>query len=319
MVFSALASLLNLAPLPLIKLSVTAINDAAPLALSRQEGVATRRKETEESLKRASRALGISDEQAVRVADQAFETVDEERQRPLVREVAKALDRSPAVVERALGSGGNRPSGSLDPLRMLAFYCALVMASFGLKYFCVRNASILLSEAAARLANRSSATPLRQAPAAADLVFRRKRAGAIQSVLTNDVGVYSGAIGVLKDSIEAPLTILGALLFVVSQAPFVAFVGVLFVIPMSSVIRRNGSRIKASQEGVQNTLSDVSAVTSENLQGVRVVKAFAAEAKIEGDYKTRIDAAFESQMRNARVSASLRPLVNSSARPPLRR
>ena len=308
-VFSALASLLNLAPLPLIKLSVSAINDAAPLALSRQEGVATRRKETEESLKRASRALGISDEQAVRVADQAFETVDEERQRPLVREVAKALDRSPSVVERALGSGGNRPSGSLDPLRMLAFYCALVMASFGLKYFCVRNASILLSEAAARLANGLRLRLFAKLQRLPISYFGRKRAGAIQSVLTNDVGVYSGAIGVLKDSIEAPLTILGALLFVVSQAPFVAFVGVLFVIPMSSVIRRNGSRIKASQEGVQNALSDVSAVTSENLQGVRVVKAFAAEAKIEGDYKTRIDAAFESQMRNARVSASLRPLV----------
>jgi subfamily B ATP-binding cassette protein MsbA len=85
--------------------------------------------------------------------------------------------------------------------------------------------------------------------------------------------------------------------------------GLLFVLPMSNVIRRNGKRIKASQGEVQNSLSDLSAVTTEALQGVRVTKAFAAESKMENDYAARLNATFRTQIENARITASLRPLV----------
>ncbi len=309
LVCAGVVSLLNTAPIPIIGWSVNAIKDAAPLAKSREEGVRQRKKELQESLKRSSRALGVTDPQAVVLADRVFDRVDSQRQAPLARELSKEMGRPETEVANALESGGNRPSGSLGPLRLLALYCALVVAIFGLKYVFVRASAVLLSQAAASVTNRLRLrlfAKLQRLPIA---YFGDRRAGAIQSVLTNDVGVYSGAIGVLKDSIEAPLTILVSLAFILWNAPLLAAVGLLFVLPMSAVIRRNGQKIKGSQTEVQNSLSDLSAVTSETLQGVRVVKAFAAERKVERDYEARLDATFAKGIENARVTASLRPLV----------
>ena len=309
LVMSVCVSLLNTAPIPLLGHSVNAINDAAPLAVSQLASRKQRQKELEEGLKRAGPALGLDDARAVRVADAVFARVDDARAAPLAREVARELGRPPEAVAEALATGGHRPTGSLEPLGRLALYCGLVLLCFGLKYVFVRASAILLSQAAAGLANGLRLRLFAKLQRLPISYFADKRAGAIQSVLTSDVGVYTGAIGVLKDSIESPLTILVALGYVLFNAPLLAGVGLLFVLPMSTVIRRNGRRIKASQGDVQNALSDLSAVTAETLQGTRVVKAFAAEGKIVADYSGRLDATYASQVENARVAASLRPLV----------
>ena len=198
---------------------------------------------------------------------------------------------------------------SIPPLERLGIYCLLVVLLFGIKYFFDRGSAVALSKASSRLTNNLRArlfTKLQRLPIS---YFGTRRAGAIQSVLTNDVNVYAGSISVLRDSIEAPVTMAIALGYVLYQQPLLAVVGLVAVIPMTAVIRNNGKRIKRSQKQLQGGLAELSAVTSESLQGVRVIKAFAAESKIEADYAARLRRTYEIAIDNARISAALRPLV----------
>jgi len=309
LVFAAVVSLLGNAPLVVMAYGVNAIREAAPLALTRKEETDNRRKDLEQSLKRAAPALGLDQRQAEAVADRIFDRVDPDRQVPIVREVARDLGKTPESVAQAIEVGGGRPTGDRRPLGRLALCCLAVVALFALKYFFDRASQVLLSEAGTRMTNGLRLRLFSKLQRLPISYFGGKRVGAIQSVLTNDVGVYSSAISVLRDSVSAPLTILVALGGVLYKAPLLALTGVVFVLPMSVVIRRNGQRIKGSQGAVQNSLADLSAITNESLQGVRVVKAFAVEDRVERDYGARLQAVFDNQMDNAQVTASLKPLV----------
>lgn len=201
--------------------------------------------------------------------------------------------------------GGHR----VAPLPRLGIYCLLVVVLFGIKYFFDRGSAVALSKASSRMTGALRARlfgKLQRLPIA---YFGTRRAGAIQSVLTNDVNVYASSISVLRDSIEAPISMVIALGYVLYKQPLLAIVGVLAVVPMATVIRRNGRRIKRSQDALQGSLADLSAVTSESLQGVRVIKAFAAESRIERDYGLRIRRTYEIAVENARITAALKPLV----------
>ena len=309
LIFAAVVSLLGNAPLLILGASVNAIQEAQPAAKTRLEATEKRKTDLEASLKRASGALRIDGADAERLADRIFARVDADRERPVVREVARELRRPEADVARAIETGGGLPTGDRRPLVLLGFYCLAVIALFALKYFFDRASQVLLSEAGASLTNDLRMRLFAKLQRLPISYFGGKRIGAIQSVLTNDVGVYSSAIGVLKDSVSAPLTILVALGGVLWKAPALAVLALVFVLPMSAIIRKNGRRIKDSQEEVQDALADLFAVTNESLQGVRIVKAFATESRVEADYGRRLRRVFDNQMRNARITASLKPLV----------
>ena len=198
---------------------------------------------------------------------------------------------------------------SVPPLPRLGIFCLLVVLIFGVKYFFDRGSAVALSKASSRMTGALRTrlfAKLQRLPIA---YFGDRRAGAIQSVLTNDVGVYAGAVSVLRDSIEAPITMAISLAYVLYKAPILAFVGLLAVVPMAVVIRRNGKRIKRSQTELQGSLADLSAVTSESLQGVRVIKAFAAETQVEHDFGARLKRTYDIAVENARINATLKPLV----------
>jgi subfamily B ATP-binding cassette protein MsbA len=88
-----------------------------------------------------------------------------------------------------------------------------------------------------------------------------------------------------------------------------ALVTLIFLPPMAIAIQRNGRKMKSAQSKVQGDLADLNAMTLEALQGTRVVKAFAAEDRMEQTYQERVETTFSSQMRAVRVQATLRPLV----------
>ena len=198
---------------------------------------------------------------------------------------------------------------SIPPLQRLGLYCLLVVILYGIKYFFDRGSAVALSKASSRLTNGLRARLFAKLQRLPISYFGTRRAGAIQSVLTNDVNVYAGSISLLRDSIEAPITMAIALGYILYKEPLLALVGLMAVIPMTAVIRSNGKRIKSSQGKLQGCLADLSAVTSESLQSVRVVKAFAAESRVEMDFAERLKRSYEISIDNARINAALRPLV----------
>ena len=184
-----------------------------------------------------------------------------------------------------------------------------VVGVFALRYLFVRESVVALGIAANRLTAALRKRVMGKLLRLPVSYFSDRRSGAIQSVITNDVGVYQSAIGILKDSVEAPVKAVGALVAILLIQWKLAIVAVLLLPVMSVVISRNSRRMRGAQRSAQDELAGLSGTSQEILQGVRVVKAFGAESAVDAQFDGLVGRTFESQMRAVGITAALRPLV----------
>ncbi|MGH2639156.1 MAG: ABC transporter ATP-binding protein, partial [Rhabdochlamydiaceae bacterium] len=133
--------------------------------------------------------------------------------------------------------------------------------------------------------------------------------GAIQSVLTSDVLVYQNAINLISDSISGPIKAISALGYILFIQPYLALIAIAILPPMAIVIQRNGQKMNRAQRTVQDDLANVSASNNEILQGIRVIKSFAAESQANEQYSELIESSYRSQMQGLTTFSNLRPLV----------
>lgn len=196
--------------------------------------------------------------------------------------------------------------GDLNRLNWLSIG---VIGLFGLKYWFTRGQSYYLSRAAAELTSALRIRLYRKLQRLPLAYFHERRAGSIQSVLTNDVNVYNSAIAAVRDAIDGPIKIVTGFIaaFVMQWQLAVAAMAIIPV--MAVVIQRNGRKMKTAQADVQRDLADLTGVMQESLQGVRVIQAFGAEERSAERFEKLVLRSFESQMRAARRIASLRPMV----------
>jgi subfamily B ATP-binding cassette protein MsbA len=194
-------------------------------------------------------------------------------------------------------------------IAMLNWLSLGVIALFGTKYWFTRGQSYFLSQAAAQLTAGLRVRLYRKLQRLPLNYFHERRAGAIQSVLTNDVNVFNIAITAVRDAIDGPIKIVtGFTVALVLQWQLA--VAAMVIIPlMAAVIQRNGRRMKEAQATVQRDLADLTGVMQESLQGVRVIQAFGAEEREARRFERLVGQSYESQMRAARRIASLRPMV----------
>lgn len=201
--------------------------------------------------------------------------------------------------------------GTAEHWTQVLYLCALgTVALFGLRYFLVRAQLYWLAKASNRLAAELRMRLLSKLLRLPVSYFNQRRSGAVQSVLNNDVNVYQSAIGVIRDSIEAPVKAIGAFLYILWAQPLAALCAAPLIYAMSKVISNNSKRMRAAQAQVQDDLADLAATTNEVLQGTRVVKAFGVEQRTETEYGRLIETSFQSQMTAAMQFAKLRPLVD---------
>ncbi|MFX8516195.1 ABC transporter transmembrane domain-containing protein, partial [Acinetobacter baumannii] len=86
---------------------------------------------------------------------------------------------------------------------------------FALKYVFVRLQTVYLTRASVLLTNdlrRRLMAKIQRLPMG---YFNARRTGSLQSVLSNDVNVYQGAITMIRDSIDGPVRAVGAILYIV--------------------------------------------------------------------------------------------------------
>lgn len=200
-------------------------------------------------------------------------------------------------------------SVSKGDVQMLTWLAASVVGMYGIKYWFTRGQSYYLAQAANRLASDLRIRLFEKLQRLPMSYFNEKRSGAIQSVITNDVGVYQGAIGLVRDSIDGPIKIVSGLvmIFVIQwKLALIAFA----ILPLFAfVIQRNSRKMRRAQDEVQDSLSDLSAMMQEAIHGTRVVKAFSAEDRVAGRYRSLVERSYDFHMRAARRLAALRPLV----------
>jgi subfamily B ATP-binding cassette protein MsbA len=234
--------------------------------------------------------------------------------------VASALDTSSVYLVKKAGEAvdslaqASRETGPIahqlleSGMRLLIGVCVAVVIIAASKYWFTRGQTYYLTEAANRLAKNLRVRMMDRLLRLPIGYYNDRRAGAIQSILTNDVNVYQNAVGIIRDSIKAPVTALLSFAWIIYINWRLAAVAILLLPVMAAVIRRNSVLMRKAQGEVQSRLADVSSTMVEILSGTRVIKAFGAEDRVKEDYDHLVETTFERQMVATGISATLGPL-----------
>lgn len=184
-----------------------------------------------------------------------------------------------------------------------------IVGIYGVRYFLTRGQMYYLSKAANRLTcdlRQQLFAKLQRLPVS---YFNDRRAGAIQSVLTNDVNVYQNAITSIRDGIDGPIKIVVGFGLIFAKQPQLTLISLAIMPVMGVFIQANAKKMKRAQAEVQSDLSNLTAMMQEQLQGTRIVKAFGAEQTVISRFRALVEKSFDSQMNAAKRIAVLKPMV----------
>jgi subfamily B ATP-binding cassette protein MsbA len=192
---------------------------------------------------------------------------------------------------------------------LLYWMAAGVIALFAVKYFLTRGQAFYLTAASIEMTSKLREKILLKLQKLPLRYFDSQRAGNVQSVFTNDVNVYTTAVGTVRESIDGPIKIAAGLITAASIQPYL-LLGAMVVFPVIFlVIQNNAKKMKSDQARVQEDLGDLNAFTAEAIQGTRTVKVFGAEQQMITNFLQRNDVTVISQKAAARRFANLKPLV----------
>lgn len=194
-------------------------------------------------------------------------------------------------------------------VRILNLVCLSVIGIFVLKWFFTFGQVYYLSLASQHVVaqmRHDIFAHLQRLPLS---FFNRRRVGAIQSVIANDVPVLQNAVVLVRDSLDAPLRIAGGLVYVFYLNWKLALLACLCLPLMALVIQRIGKQIRKITHITQVSLADITALVEETIAGVRVVKTFAMEDKEVEKFAERNHAVLRATLSGERRRARLRPTV----------
>lgn len=221
----------------------------------------------------------------------------------------KALAQAQADAKAQLRDNTPTETRQKQALNDLLLYCLLVIGVFAAKYVFTRNGALYIGKASLQLSNDLRARIFERLQRLPIAYFNKKRAGAIQSVLTNDVNVYLNAVMVVRDSVDGPLKLVAGLVMVFFIQWKLALITLLFVPILAGFVQYNGRKTKQASAAVQDDLATLQSFTQEAFQGTRVIRAFAAEGRIRSAFDALIAGYFKSQMKLYRRIATLKPLI----------
>ena len=139
--------------------------------------------------------------------------------------------------------------------------------------------------------------------------FHRRRTGTLISRLTNDVAVVKGAISAGAFIATRELLLLIAnLCWVFWVSVPLAIVSLLIVPPSALLIVALGRKLRRSSRRTQERMAELTAALYETLGGMRVVKAFAMEAREVERFKAVAQRTFSAFVRLRRYFALSSPL-----------
>ncbi len=278
----AISSLLTVGTFKLIEGAVRAIGNAAPIAID--PGMLKPSSDAERRI--IAEQLNISED-----------------------ELKQAQDKARAEIDQAGISQEVKTARQNKALQDLSVYCLLVVVVFAIKYWFTRWGAFYLAKASTLLANDLRLRVFDKLQHLPIAYFNKRRAGAIQSVLTNDVNVYMNAVMVVRDSIDGPIKLVVGLIAVFFIQWKLALISLFFVPLLAGFVQYNGRKTKYASAAVQADLATLQAFTQESLQGTRVIRAFAAEGRIRSAFQGLIDRYFVNQMKLNQRIATLKPLI----------
>ena len=140
--------------------------------------------------------------------------------------------------------------------------------------------------------------------------FDRQQTGQLMSRATVDLAAVRFFLGYgLVFIVQSALTIVLAaiaMFFVDPRLAALALIPVPFVVVVAA---RFGRRSRPALQEVQQRIAELTADVEENVSGIRVVKAFAAEPRQSERFKTTVGRVFEQSMISTRLRAFYNPFL----------
>ncbi|CAB4922223.1 unannotated protein [freshwater metagenome] len=140
--------------------------------------------------------------------------------------------------------------------------------------------------------------------------FDQQQTGQLMSRATVDLQSVRFFLGYgLVFLIQSALTIILASIAMFIVDPALAAVSLLPVPFVILIANRYGRRSRPMLQEVQQRIAELTAEVEENVSGVRVVKAFAAEERQQRRFERQVRRVFEQSMRATRVQAFYSPFI----------
>ena len=176
-------------------------------------------------------------------------------------------------------------------VQALALICVIVVASILLKNLFLYMALYVLSPIRNRIVNDMRTDMFGKILNLPVGYFSEQRKGDIMSKLTNDLqDVEFSTISFLETFFREPITIILYLYAMIRLSPELSLFLLIFLPVAGLIIGRIGRSLKKVSTRVQEKLGDILSIIEETLGGIRVVKAFNAEATQRGKFDRESEA-----------------------------
>jgi subfamily B ATP-binding cassette protein MsbA len=170
-------------------------------------------------------------------------------------------------------------------VQALALICVIVVVSILLKNLFLYMALYVLSPIRNRIVNDMRTDMFGKILNLPVGYFSEQRKGDIMSKLTNDLqDVEYSTISFLETFFREPITIILYLWAMIRLSPELSLFLLIFLPVAGLIIGRIGRSLKKVSTRVQEKLGDILSIIEETLGGIRVVKAFNAEATQRGKF-----------------------------------
>ena len=193
-------------------------------------------------------------------------------------------------------------------ISILALGMILVYLVNGILYYCQ---CYLLCNVSERVAQRLRNDLFAHFQSLSLSFFESRKTGALTATISSDVPVVqTNMTSMAMEGITAPATIIvcvGYMLYTDWQLTLVALI---FVPLMGRVIAKASQRMRRASEAIQKSLSDTSALATETLAAIRVVRSFGAEDRENARFEEESRRTYHANMRVVRLNAALKPVVD---------
>ena len=184
----------------------------------------------------------------------------------------------------------NEPGGNIKALMVI---CLVVFVSILLKNLFAYLSMYFLNPIRNRILNdmRSSMyAKILQLPIG---YFSEQRKGDIMSKLSNDLGDVEGStVSVLESVFREPITIILFFTYMVILSPQLTLFLVIFLPVAGFILGRIGRSLKKENKSVLQQFGKLFSTIEETLGGIRIIKAFNAEKKIQRKFEQENEAMY---------------------------
>lgn len=189
----------------------------------------------------------------------------------------------------------SEPGGNIKALMVI---CLVVFASILLKNLFAYMSMYFLNPIRNRILNdmRSSMyAKILQLPIG---YFSEQRKGDIMSKLSNDLGDVEGStVSVLESMFREPITIILFFAYMVILSPQLTLFLVIFLPIAGFILGRIGRSLKKENKNVLQQFGKLFSTIEETLGGIRIIKAFNAEKKIQRKFEDENEAMYHMKNR----------------------